>query len=102
MKVIVSFYIRLGSCRPPYGVDFSANERSPFAFWPSRWRHQLLNIGTVSFTNIKAAWSKCLSLQTKKKTFLFEYAVYAINRSMFFTYKWFWFEILEYYAKTRL
>jgi len=31
-----------------------------------------------------------------------EYPVYAINRTMFFTYAWFWFEILESYAKTRL
>jgi len=27
---------------------------------------------------------------------------YAINRTMFFTYEWFWFEILESYAETWL
>ena len=37
-----------------------------------------------------------------KITFLFEYLVYAINRTMFFTYEWLWFELLESYAKTRL
>jgi len=61
---------------------------------------QLLNLGTASFTHIKAARSKCLSLQIKK-TFLFEYPVNAINLTIFFTYKLFWFEILEYYAETR-
>jgi len=31
-----------------------------------------------------------------------EYSVYAINRTVLFTYEWFWFEILESYAKTWL
>ena len=40
---------------------------------------ELLNLGTVSFTHIKAARTKCLRLQIKK-AFLFEYLVYAISR----------------------
>ena len=40
---------------------------------------QLLNLGTVPFTHIKAARTKCLRLQIKK-AFLFEYLVYAISR----------------------
>jgi len=62
---------------------------------------QLLNIGTVSFTHIMAARSKYLSLQIKI-TFPLECPVYAINRTMFLTYEWFRFDILETYAKTRL
>jgi len=42
----------------------------------------------------------CLSPEMKI-TFLFEYPVYAINRTMFFALEWFWFEILESFAKTR-
>jgi len=45
--------------------------------------------------------AECLSLQIKV-TFLLEYPVYAINRTMFFTYEWFCLEVLESYAKTRL
>jgi len=45
--------------------------------------------------------SKCLRLQIKR-TFLLDYPVYAINRTMFFTYEWFLFEILGSYVKTRL
>jgi len=64
---------------------------------------QQLNLGTVFCTHTKrrGARSKCLSLQIKI-TFLCENPFYASNRTMFFTYEWLWFEVLESQVNTRL
>jgi len=43
---------------------------------------QLLNLGTVSFTDAKRRGGS-VSIQQTKITFLLEYPVYAINRTMF-------------------
>ena len=60
---------------------------------------QLLKLGIVSFTHTK---QRGVFSPQMKITFLFEYPVYAINRTMFFTYEWFWFQIQESHEKTRL
>jgi len=91
--------MRLGSYRPPYDVDFSAKERATLLSGHVDGDIQLLNLGTVSFTHVKAARNKWLNLKIKI-TFLLTYPVCAINRAIFFTFEWF--EILESYAKTRL
>jgi len=56
--------------------------KSNFAFWPSNGDTQLFNLGTVSFTHVKAARNKCLNLKTKI-TFLLKYPVCAIKRAIF-------------------
>jgi len=59
-----------------------------FAFWPSQWRYSAANLGTVSFTHVKATRNKCLNLKIKI-TFLWKYPVCAINRATSFTFEWF-------------
>jgi len=85
--------------RPPYDADFSAKERVILLSGHPNGDTQLLNLGTVSFTHIKAARNKCAN-QKIEIIFLLKYPVYAINRAIFFTFEWF--EILESYTKTRL
>jgi len=80
--------MRLGSYRPPYDVDFSAEEKVTLLSGHPNGDTQLLNIGTVSFTHVKAARSKCLNLKIKI-TFLLKCPVCAINRAIFFTFEWF-------------
>jgi len=91
--------MQLGSYRPPYDVDFSAKERVTLLSGHTNGDTQLLNLGTVYFTQVKAVRNKCLNLKIKI-TFLLKYPVCAINRVIFFTFEWF--EILESYAKTWL
>jgi len=67
-----------------------------FAFWPSNGDTQLLNSQPCLALTLSS--TECLCLQIKI-TFIFEYLVYAINCTMFFTFETFWFEILESYAK---
>jgi len=64
--------MRLGSYRPPYDVDFSAKERVTLLSGHPNGDTQLLNLGTVSFTHVKAARNKCLNLKIKI-TFLLKY-----------------------------
>jgi len=78
----------LGSYRPPYDVDFLAKERITLLSGHPNGDNQLLNLGTVSFTHVKAALNKCLNLKIKL-TFLLKYPVCAINRAIFFTFEWF-------------
>jgi len=80
--------MRLGSYRPPHDVDFSAKERVTLLSGHPNGDNQLLNLGTVSFTHVKAARNKCLNLKIKI-TFLLKYPVCAIKRAIFFTLKWF-------------
>jgi len=49
---------------------------------------QLLYLGTVAFTHVKAARNECLNLKLKI-TFLLKYPVCAISRAIFFTFEWF-------------
>jgi len=67
---------------------FSAKERVNLPSGHPNVDTQLLNLGTVSFTHIKAARNKCLNLKIKI-TFLLKYPVCAINRAIFFTFEWF-------------
>jgi len=90
---------RLGSYRPPYDVNFSAKERITLLSGHPNGDTQLLNLGTVSFTHVKAAQNKCLNPKSKI-TILLKYPVCATNRATFFTFVWF--ETLESYAKTPL
>jgi len=90
--------MRLGSYRPPCDVDFSAKERVILLSGHPNGDTQVINLGTVTFVQIKAARNKCLNLKIEI-TFLLKYLVCAINRAIFFTFEWF--EILESYAKTR-
>jgi len=91
--------MRLGSCRPPYDDDLLAKKRSTLLSGHPNCDTQLLNLGTVSFTHIKAARNKCLDLKIKIKSLL-KHPICAINRANFVTFAWF--EILESYVKTRL
>jgi len=76
--------MQLGSYRPvPYDVDFSAKERVTLLSDHPSGNIQLLNLGTVSFTYIKAAWNKCLHLEIKIR-FLLKYPVCVIDRAIFF------------------
>ena len=61
---------------------------SNIAFWLSQWRHSAAQFRNRVFHTHEAAWSKCLSPQINI-TYLLQYPVYAINRTMFFTYEWF-------------
>jgi len=45
----------LGTYRPPYDVDLSAKERVTLLSGHPNGDTQLLNLGTVSFTHVKAA-----------------------------------------------
>ena len=99
LNVRISFLMRLGSHRPPYGVNFLAKERVILLSCHPNGDTQLFNIGIVSFTHIKAAWNKCLNLKIKI-AFLLKHCVCAINCASFFT--WEWLEILDSYAKTQL
>jgi len=74
--------MRLGSCRPPYDVNFSTKERVILLSGHPSGDTQMLNLGTVSFAHIKAARNKCLNLKIKI-TFLLKYPVCAINRATF-------------------
>ena len=74
--------MRLGSCRPPYDVDFTAKERVTLLSAHPNGDSQLLNLGSVSFTQVEAARNKCLYLKIKI-TFLLKYPVCAINRAIF-------------------
>ena len=74
--------MRLGSYRPPYDVDFSAKERVTLLSGHPNGDTQLLNLGTVSFTHVKAARNKCLNLKIKI-TFLLKHPVCAIHRAIF-------------------
>jgi len=74
--------MRLGSYRPPYDIDFSAKERVTMLSGHPNGDTQLLNLGKVSFTHVKAAQNKCLNLKIKI-TFLLKYLVCAINRAIF-------------------
>ena len=47
--------MRLGSYRPPYNVAFSAKEGVTLLSGHPNGDTQLLNLGTVSFTHVKAA-----------------------------------------------
>ena len=76
-----------------------AQEKVPLLSSHTNGDTQLLNLGAVSFTHVKAAWNECLNLKIKM-TFLLKYPVCAINRAIFFTCEWF--EILESCSKTRL
>jgi len=80
--------MRLGSYRPLYDVDFSAKERVTLLSGHSNGDTQLLNLGNVSFTHVKAARNKCLCLKSKI-TFLLKCPVCAINRAIFSTFEWF-------------
>jgi len=80
--------MRLGSYRQPYDVDFSAKERVTLLSGHPNGDNQLLNLGTVSFTHVKAAWNKCLNPKIKI-TFLLKYPVCAINCTTFLTFEWF-------------
>jgi len=60
---------------------------------------QLLNLGSVSFNDIKTTRNKCLNPKIKI-TYLLKYPVCVINRAIFFSFEWF--ETLESYAKTWL
>jgi len=66
--------MRLGSYRPPYDVDFSAKERVTLLSGHPNGDTQLLDLGTVSFTHVKAARNKCLNPKIKI-TFLLKYGV---------------------------
>jgi len=76
------FLMRLGSYRPTYDVDFSAKERITLLSGHPNGDTQLFNLGTVSFTHVKAERNKCLNLKIKI-TFLLKYLVCAINRAVF-------------------
>jgi len=88
--------MRLGSYRPQYDIDFSTKGRVSLLTGHPSGDTQLLNLGTVCFTHTKRCSPQI------KIAILFEYPVYTINRTMFYTYEWFWLEILESCAKTRL
>ena len=88
LNVRISFYLRLGSNRPPCDVDFSAKERVTLLSGHPNVDTQLLNLGTVSFTHVKAARNKCLNLKSKM-TFLLKYPVCAITGAIFFTFECF-------------
>jgi len=75
--------MRLCSYRPPYDVDFSAKERVTLLSGHPNGDIQLLNLGTVFFTHVKAARTKCLNLKINI-TFLLKYPVGAINHAIFF------------------
>ena len=62
---------------------FSAKERVTLLSGHRNGDTQLLNLGTVSSTHVKAARNKCLNLKIKI-TFLLKYPVCAINRATFF------------------
>jgi len=89
----------LGSYRPPYDSDFSAKERVILLSGHPNGDTHLLDLTTVSFAHIKAAWNKCLNLKIEI-TFILKYPVCAINHAIFFTFEWL--EILKSYVKTRL
>jgi len=55
--------MRLGSYRPPYDVDFSAKERVTLLSGHPNGDTQLLTLGSVTFTHVKAAGNKCLNLK---------------------------------------
>jgi len=74
--------MQLGSYRPPYDVDFSVKERVTLLSGHPNGNAQLLNLGTVSFTHVKAEQNKCLNLKIKI-TFLLKYQFCAINRAIF-------------------
>jgi len=61
---------------------FSAKERVTLLSGHRNGDTQLLNLGTVSSTHVKAARNKCLNLKIKI-TFLLKYPVCAINRAIF-------------------
>jgi len=71
-----------------YDVDFSAKDRVTLLSGHPNGDTQLLDLGTASFTHVKAARNKCLNLKIKI-TFLLKYLVCAINRGIFFTFEWF-------------
>jgi len=50
-----------------YDVDFSAKERVTLLSGHPSGDTQLLNLGTMSFTHVKAARNKCLNLKIKIK-----------------------------------
>jgi len=78
--------MRLGSYRPLCAVDFSAKEKVTLLSGQPNGDTQLLNLGTVSFTHVKAARNKCLNLKIEM-IFLLKYPVCAINRAIFFTFE---------------
>jgi len=80
--------MQLGSYTPPYDVDFSAKERVTLLSGHPNGDTQLLNLGTVSFTHVKAARSKCLNLKIKI-TFLFEISGLCDYPCFFFMFEWF-------------
>ena len=88
LNVRISFLMRLGSYRPPYDVDFTAKERVTLLSGHPNGDTQLLNLGTVSFTHVKAARNKCLNLNIRI-TYLLKYPVCAISRAIFFTFECF-------------
>ena len=59
-------------------------------------------LNSESYLSLTLSGAEQVFSSQTKITFLFEYPLYEINRTMFFTYEWLWFEILESYAKTRL
>jgi len=63
-------------------LRFSAKERVTLLSGHPNGDTQLLNLGTVSFTHVKAVRNKCLNLKIKIK-FLLKYPVCAINRAIF-------------------
>ena len=79
----ISFEMRLGSCRPPYDIDFSPKERVILLSGHPNGNTQLVNLGTVSFTHVKAVRNKCLNPKIKI-TSLLKYLVCVINRATFF------------------
>jgi len=79
--------MRLGSYRPPYDVDVSAKERVALLSGHANGDTQLLYLGTVSFTHVKAARNKYLNLKIKI-TFILKYPVCALT-VFFYTFQWF-------------
>jgi len=75
--------MRLGSYKPPYDADFLAKERVTLLSGHPNGDTQLLNVGTVSFTHVKAARNKGLNVKIKK-VFLLKYPICAIKPRYFF------------------
>jgi len=82
LNVTIIFLIRLGSYRPQYDDGFSAKERVILLSGHPNGDTQLLNLGTVYFTHVKAARCICSNLKIKI-TFLLKFPVCAISRTIF-------------------